>query len=308
MGSSRGGFDLEKILDFIKERDIQQLYVIGGDGTHRGAFRVHEGCLERGYNTAIAGIPKTIDNDIDYIDNSFGFQSAVEAAQVAIRSAKTEAVCNLPNGIGIVKLMGRSAGYIAAHSTMASSDVDLCLIPEVPVVLEGENGCLPHLMQRVKQQGYAVVVVAEGAGEEVLGTSTEVDASGNKKLPKIGEFMKKSIEDYFQKHGETATVKYIDPSYTVRSVPANAADSLYCMQLAQNAVHGAMAGYTGFSVGLCNNRMVFLPIPELVATSPRSMNPRGRTWERILALTRQPNTVPPVEEGNEPKRMTDSSK
>lgn len=115
-----------------------------------------------------------------------------------------------------------------------------CLVPEVPVVLDGEKGCLPHLMRRVKQQGYAVVVVAEGAGEEVLGTSTEVDASGNKKLPAIGEFMKKSIEEYFKKHGETATVKYIDPSYTVRTVPANAADSLYCMQLAQNAVHGAM--------------------------------------------------------------------
>ena len=292
LGSSRGGFDLDKILKFLRDRKVNQLYVIGGDGTHRGAFRIHEGCMERGMNVAVAGIPKTIDNDVDYIDHSFGFSSAVEAAQVAIRSAKTEAVCNLPNGIGIVKLMGRSAGFIAAHATMASSDIDLCLVPEVPTVLEGPNGCLPHLMRRVKQQGYAVVVVAEGAGEDVLGESAETDASGNKKLPAIGEFMKKAVEEYFSKFGEVATVKYIDPSYTVRSVPANAADSLYCMQLAQNAVHGAMAGYTGFSVGLCNNRMVWLPIPELVATSPRSMNPRGRTWERVLALTRQPNTVP----------------
>ena len=195
---------------------------------------------------------------VDYIDRSFGFESAVEAAQNAIRSAKTEAVCNLPNGVGIVKLMGRSSGFIAAHATMASSDVDLCLVPEVPVVLEGELGCLPHIMRRVKQQGYAVIVVAEGAGEEVLGTSTETDASGNKRLPPIGEFMKKAVEEYFKKNGETATVKYIDPSYMVRAVQANATDSLYCMQLGQNAVHGAMAGYTGFSVGLCNNRMVFL--------------------------------------------------
>lgn len=239
------------------------------------------------------GIPKTIDNDIDYLDRSFGFQSAVEAACAAIRVAKTEAVCNLPNGIGIVKLMGRSAGFIAAHATMASCDVDLCLVPEVPIQLDGENGCLPHLMQRVKHQGFAVIVVAEGAGEDVLGTSTETDASGNKKLPAIGEFMKKAVTDYFEKHGQTATVKYIDPSYTVRSVPANAADATYCMQLAQNAVHGAMAGYTGFSVGLVSNRTVYIPIPTLVATSPRSMNPHGRTWERVLGLTGQPNTVPP---------------
>lgn len=137
------------------------------------------------------------------------------------------------------------------------------------------------------------------AGEELLGESTEKDASGNKVLPKIGEFLKKAVEEYFVKHGEVATVKYIDPSYTIRSVPANAADSLYCMQLAQNAVHGAMAGYTGFSVGLCNNRMVWLPIPELCSTSPRSMSPRGRTWERVLSLTRQPNTVPPLQPGEE---------
>jgi 6-phosphofructokinase 1 len=248
-------------------------------------------------NVAVAGIPKTIDNDVDYIDRSFGFASAVEAAQTAIRCAKTEASCNLPNGIGIVKLMGRSAGFIAVHATLGSGDVDLCLVPEVATVLDGTDGCLPHLMRRVKQQGYAVVVVAEGAGEELLGTSAEVDASGNKRLPKIGDFMKTQIEDYYTEHGDVATVKYIDPSYMIRSVPANAADSLYCMQLAQNAVHGAMAGFTGFSIGLCNNKMVFLPIPELVSTSPRMMNPRGRTWERVLALTRQPNTVKPLQPG-----------
>jgi 6-phosphofructokinase 1 len=245
LGSSRGGFDLEKILDFLHDRKINQLYVIGGDGTHRGAFAIHEGCMKRGYNISVAGIPKTIDNDVDYIDHSFGFGSAVEAATLSIRSAKTEAVCNLPNGIGIVKLMGRSAGFIAAHATMASGDVDLCLVPEVPIVLEGEEGCLPHLLRRVQEQGYAVVVVAEGAGEDILGTSAATDASGNKILPKIGEYMKDVITKYFQVHtGEPATVKYIDPSYTVRSVPANASDSLYCMQLAQNAVHGKFMFWT----------------------------------------------------------------
>lgn len=290
LSSSRGGFDLDKIITFIQKMNIKQLYVIGGDGTHRGAYIIHEECMNRNLNVAVAGIPKTIDNDVDHIDRSFGFESAVEAAQDAIRCAKVEASCNLPNGIGIVKLMGRSAGFIAAHATLASGDVDLCLVPEVPTVLEGEIGCLPHLYKRVKSKGYAVIVVAEGAGEEILGTSTETDASGNKKLPAIGRFMKDAAEDYFKKMGETATVKYIDPSYMVRSVKANAADSFYCMQLGQNAVHGAMAGFTGFSVGLCKNKMVYLPIPNLVATSPRLMDKYGRTWERVLALTRQPNT------------------
>jgi 6-phosphofructokinase 1 len=303
LGSSRGGFDLDATIAFLVKHGVNQLFVIGGDGTHRGAFRIHEECMERGMNVAVCGIPKTIDNDIDHIDRSFGFSSAVEAAQQAIRTAKTEARCNMPNGIGVVKLMGRSAGFIAVHAVMGSGDVDLCLVPEVPIVLEGEKGFLPFLMQRVKEKGHAVVVVAEGAGEELLGESAELDKSGNKKLPPIGDFIKKKIEEYYERKSKdgAATVKYIDPSYIIRSVPANAVDSLYCMQLAQNAVHGVMAGYTGFSAGLCNNRMVLLPIPELVETSPRTMDPHGRTWERVISLTRQPNTAPPKKKGEKSK-------
>uniref|UniRef100_A0A6T9Y745 Phosphofructokinase domain-containing protein n=1 Tax=Asterionellopsis glacialis TaxID=33640 RepID=A0A6T9Y745_9STRA len=290
--SGRGGFDINKILEFIKEKDIQQLYVIGGDGTHRGAYAISQACQDENMNVGVAGIPKTIDNDVDYIDRSFGFVSAVEAAQAAIRTGKTEAMCNVPNGIGIIKLMGRSAGFLAAFAALGSGDVDLVLVPEVPIVLDGPDGILPFLRQRVKEQKYAVVVVAEGAGEELLGVSDQVDAGGNRELPKIGDLIKDEIGNYFDSFGEVATIKYIDPSYTVRSVAANGADSLYCMQLAQNAVHGAMAGITGFSTGLVGNCAVYLPIPQLVSTSPRSMSPYGRTWERILAMTGQPNTAP----------------
>ena len=291
LASSRGGFDLDKIIAFLQERDIQQLFIIGGDGTHRGAFAISQEVIKRGLNIAVAGIPKTIDNDVDLIDRSFGFQTSVEAAQAAIRSAKTEAKCNLPNGIGIVKLMGRSAGFIAAHATLASGDVDLCLVPEVPIELHGPNGYLEFLLSRVKKQGHAVVVVAEGAGEELLGESVEVDAGGNRKLPRIGEFLKSEVEKSFQANNLTATVKYIDPSYMIRSVPANASDSLYCMMLAQNAVHGTMAGYTAFTTGLVNNRVAYIPIPRLVSTSPRVMDPNGRTWERVRAMTRQPQVA-----------------
>ena len=289
--SSRGGFEEAKILEFLREKKIDQLYVIGGDGTHRAAYKISQACRENKLNVAVAGIPKTIDNDVDYIDRSFGFVSAVEAAQNSIRTAKTEAQCNMPNGIGIIKLMGRSAGFLAAYAALGSGDVDCVLVPEVDIVLEGPDGILPFIRQRVKEQKYAVVVVAEGAGEELLGESTMTDAGGNKKLPPIGEFIRCRIEEYFAKLNEECTVKYIDPSYMVRSVPANAADSLYCMALAQNAVHGAMAGYTGFTTGLVNNRMVYLPIPQVVSASPRSLNPFGQTWERVLAMTGQPNTA-----------------
>ncbi|CAM9190623.1 unnamed protein product [Pylaiella littoralis] len=290
LGSARGGFDLEKIIDFINNNEINQLYIIGGDGTHRGALRIATECMARNMNVAVAGVPKTIDNDVDIIDRSFGFMTSVEAAQHAIDSATTEARCNVPNGVGVVKLMGRSSGFIAAFATLASGDVDLCLVPESDIVLEGPKGCLPHVMARVKEKGYAVVVVAEGAGENLLGQTGEMDATGHKKHPPIGPFMQKCIEEYFTERGEVCTVKYIDPSYMIRSVAANSYDQIYCMQLAQNAVHGAMAGYTAFSVGMVNDRTVYLPISELVANSPRNVNPLGRTWENVLTVTRQPST------------------
>lgn len=215
----------------------------------------------------------------------------MEAAQAAIRTAKTEAMCNVPNGIGICKLMGRSAGFLAAFAALGSGDVDLVLVPEVPIVLEGPNGILPFLRRRIKEQKYAVVVVAEGAGEELLGVSEVVDAGGNRALPEIGPYLQKVTKEYFDRFDEEATIKYVDPSYQVRSVPANAADSLYCQQLAMDAVHGCMAGLTGFSVGVVNKAPVYIPIPQLVATSPRSMNPNGSSWQRILAMTGQPNTA-----------------
>lgn len=218
LASARGGFDKDIILDFLLKNGINQVYIIGGDGTHRGANALAEECIVRNLNIAVIGIPKTIDNDVDLIDRSFGFTTSVEAAQAAIMSAKCEARCNMPNGIGIVKLMGRSAGFIAAHATLASGDVDLCLVPEVDIQLDGENGCLPYLFKRVSEQGHAVVVVAEGAGEDLLGKSAEVDKGGNRKLPPIGEFLKKQIVDYFGSKGAEATVKYIDPSYMIRYV------------------------------------------------------------------------------------------
>ncbi|CAM9610331.1 unnamed protein product, partial [Hapterophycus canaliculatus] len=214
--SARGGFDLEKIIDFINENKINQLYIIGGDGTHRGAVRIATECMARDMDVAVAGVPKTIDNDVDIIDRSFGFLTSVEAAQLAVESATTEARCAIPNGVGVVKLMGRSSGFIAAFATLASGDVDLCLVPESNIVLEGPKGCLPHVMKRVKEKGYAVVVVAEGAGEELLGQTGEMDATGHKKHPPIGPFMQKQIDKYFTDRGEVCNVKYIDPSYMIR--------------------------------------------------------------------------------------------
>lgn len=308
LGSSRGGFDLDQTLHFCKRHRISQLYIIGGDGTHRAANIVGLAAMQQRLRLTVAGIPKTIDNDLDIIDRSFGFDSAVEAAQDAVRSASTEAMCNLPNGIGIVKLMGRHAGFIAAHATLASGDVDLCLVPEVPIELEGTYGVLPHLERVLKVKGRAVVIVAEGAGEELCAAATTVDAGGNKALPEIGPFIKARINEHFKAIGVPVSVKYVDPSYMIRSVPANASDSLLCMLLAQGAVHGSMAGHTCFTTGVVNNRTVYLPIPALVDYSPRGLKRGGRTWERIISVTGQPNRPEDGSRSSSPAQQRNSTR
>ena len=233
------------------------MYVVGGDGTMRGAQKLHAAVMRRfdageiSTPLSVACVPKTIDNDIARIDRSFGFSTAVEEALRAIRSAKTEASC-APQGIGIVKLMGRHAGFITVEASLASGDVDLILVPEVPVEIDGPRSCLDHVCRVVDTKGHAVVVVAEGAGEEILGKSAAVDAGGNRKLPPVGAWLKDQVEArYAETHpGQPgATCKYIDPSYIIRSVPANASDSVLCLLLSQQTVHGVMAGCTGFCTG-----------------------------------------------------------
>jgi len=295
LGSERGGHDTDVILRFCKNRRINQLYIIGGDGTHRGAHAIATKAIELKLPIAVAAVPKTIDNDVDIIDRSFGFDTSFAEAQRAIQSAKIEAA-GAPNGLGIVKVMGRYAGFIAAHATLASGDVDLCLIPEVPLALEGPASFLAHVATTIKSRGHAVVVVAEGAGEKELdaeilakGGNIEKDAGGNRKLPPIGPWLQNKLSTYLTTIGLKPSIKFIDPSYMIRSVPANAADAVLCTLLAQNAVHGAMAGFTAFSTGLVANRLVYLPITAITANSPRRLNPRGRTYERLLQLTRQPD-------------------
>ncbi|KAH7557339.1 hypothetical protein JRO89_XS11G0124100 [Xanthoceras sorbifolium] len=262
--TSRGGHDTNKIVDNIQDRGINQVYIIGGDGTQKGAALVYKEVEKRGLPIAVAGIPKTIDNDIAVIDKSFGFDTAVEEAQRAINAAHVEAE-SVENGVGIVKLMGRYSGFIAMYATLASRDVDCCLIPESPFYLEGRGGLFEFIQQRLKENGHMVIVVAEGAGQEYVAQNMtgvdEKDASGNRLLLDIGLWLTQKIKDHFTKvHNVTINMKYIDPTYMIRAIPSNASDNIYCTLLAHSAVHGAMAGYTGFTVGPVNSRHAYIPI------------------------------------------------
>ncbi|XP_024377287.1 ATP-dependent 6-phosphofructokinase 6 isoform X2 [Physcomitrium patens] len=291
--SSRGGHDTHKIVDSIQDRGFDQVYIIGGDGTQKGANAIHEECKRRGLKVAVAGIPKTIDNDLDVIDKSFGFDTAVEEAQRAINAAHVEAE-SIHNGIGVVKLMGRYSGYIAMHATLASRDVDLCLIPEVPFYLHGPGGLIEFVHHRLRENGHMVIVVAEGAGQELMaetmGSLDKMnDASGNKLLLDVGLWLCNHLKEHFLKaFREPLNLKYIDPTYMIRAIPSNASDNVYCTLLAHSAIHGAMAGYCGFTVGPVNVRHCYIPIARVVATS-RRVNVADRMWARLMSSTNQPN-------------------
>jgi 6-phosphofructokinase 1 len=286
LGSSRGPQEVSEMADTLEQMNIGLLFTIGGDGTLRGAQAVAEEVGRRALKIGVIGIPKTIDNDISYIQQSFGFETAVSEATEAIYSAHAEAE-GARNGIGLVKLMGRHSGFIAAYATLANSDVNFCLVPEVPFSLDG---FLQALKKRLEGRRHAVVVAAEGAGQDLLQARAERDASGNLKLGDIGIFLRDRINDYFKKTGMEASLKYIDPSYTIRSMPANPHDSAFSLILGHNAVHAGMAGRTKMVVG--NWRGEFTHVPIAAAVSQRKqIDPRGKLWTGVISTTGQPREM-----------------
>jgi 6-phosphofructokinase 1 len=286
LGTSRGPQNVNRMVDRLRELEVDILFVIGGDGTQRGGQAIWQEARSRNYKLAVVGIPKTIDNDMIYMDKSFGYETAVAAAVEAINGAHTEARSSR-HGVGLVKLMGRHSGFIASSSAIASGEVNCVLIPEVPFALEGPRGFLEFLYQRVVTRGHAVVTVAEGAGQDLLEAPLGTDASGNKRLGDIGLFLRGKIEAYFRERNTELNLKYIDPSYLVRSVPAFTNDRIYCLRLGQAAVHAGMAGKTGVVVARWHSAYVHIPIPA-VTSARRTVDPTKDIWLSVLEATGQP--------------------
>ena len=287
LGTSRGAQDSEVMVDRLVELGIDILFVIGGDGSIRGAGQLAAVARDRGLPIGIIGIPKTIDNDIPFIGQSFGFQTAFTVAAQSIAAAQVEAQSAI-NGVGLVKLMGRHAGFIACYAALANHHADFVLIPEVPFALDGESGFLAALERRVADRGSAVVVVAEGVGQELMSDEqTGTDASGNRKLDDIGRFLEAAIVEHYSSINRELTLKYLKPGYSIRSVPAKAHDSVYCVRLAQAAAHAGMAGRTDMVVGRRHNRFVHVPI-DIVVSHRNEVAPDGDLWLSVMESTAQP--------------------
>jgi len=291
LSSSRGRQDISEMINALERMNINLLFCVGGDGTMRATECITAEITRRGLNIGVIGIPKTIDNDLNLIQKTFGFDTAISESVKAIQCAHVEAR-GAPNGIGLVKIMGRQSGHIAAGAALAQNDVNFVLIPEVPFHLDGNKGFLKAVELRLRERSHCVILVAEGAGQEHLlreGQPMETDASGNPRLLDIGVFLKASMEEYFKKIDMEVNLKYIDPSYMIRSVPANASDSMYCGALGQYAVHAGMAGKTGMLVGLMNDEYVHIPL-KLIRSGNR-VDPGGNIWMRVLEATGQPPSM-----------------
>ncbi|WP_038170770.1 ATP-dependent 6-phosphofructokinase [Verrucomicrobium sp. BvORR106] len=287
LGSSRGHQNIGDMVDTLEDMKVDILYVIGGDGSLRGASAITQEIERRGLKKAVVGIPKTIDNDIMYLDKSFGFDTAFAEAVQAVKCAYTEST-GAVNGVGLVKLMGRDSGFIACFAALAGSNVDFVLIPEVNFELEGPKGLLEMLRYRLVKRGSAVIVVSEGAGQYLMDRdASATDASGNQRYGDIGLYLKDTINAFFKSRRMEVNLKYIDPSYIVRSVPANAQDNVYCSRLAQGAVHAAMAGKTNMLVGCWHGAFVHLPL-DLVTGGRRKVDPTRELWHSVLESTGQP--------------------
>lgn len=284
LGSSRGPVDIARAVENLIAHEVNILFTVGGDGTQRGANDLYQEARRRGHALSVIGVPKTIDNDVGFVSRTFGFFSAVEEAARVLDCAHTEAR-SVPGGIGLVKLMGRHAGFVTAGAVVASQDVNFALIPEVPFKVDV---FLSTLKERMLAKSHAVIAVAEGAGQDLLRADPDAcDASGNVKLKDIGSFLREKIEGFFKGEGIPVVIRYFDPSYQVRSRPANCEDALLCDLFARNAVHAAMAGKTGVVIGFLHERFIHVPI-ELLATHTKRLDPASGWWRSVLATTGQP--------------------
>jgi 6-phosphofructokinase 1 len=287
LGSSRGPQPPAVMADFLQSREIDILFCVGGDGTQRGAFALDKELRNRNSSISVIGIPKTIDNDIPFVSQSFGYATALEKAAEVIRGAHVEARDAI-NGIGLVKVMGRHSGSIAAGASLVSQEVDFTLVPEIPFPMNGSRGFLAALENRLRERGHAVVVVAEGAGQHLFDAlQQDQDASGNQLHHDIGRYMQAQIKAFFRDQNFPVTLKYLDPSYFIRSVPANMFDRVLCNQMGRLAVHAAMAGKTGMMIGYQHGCFVNVPIPVVVRQA-KTIDVRGDLWRAVLESTHQP--------------------
>ena len=288
LSSSRGPQEIGEMVDYLANRQIDILLCVGGDGTQKGTHAIAEEIARRQLPISVVGVPKTIDNDIRYVRQTFGYFSAIESARAILDGAHCESK-GAPNGIGLVKLMGRDSGFIAAGAAVASQEVNFVLVPEIPIHLDGPKGFLASLHRRMVDRHHAVIVVAEGAGQDLLDRENGTDKSGNRKKADIGVFLRDRIAAYFKEKGTEANLKYIDPSYIIRSVPANSQDARLCDGYARNAVHAAMAGKTDLIIGDWYSVYVHVPIPLAVA-GRKKIDPESELWHAVIAATGQPQT------------------
>ena len=254
LGSSRtnpfkieGG--VEKIQTNLAELGIDALVAIGGEDTLGVATKL----ADLGVN--VVGVPKTIDNDLNATDFTFGFDTAVNIAMEAIDRLHTTAESH--HRVLVVEVMGRHAGWIALHAGIAGG-ANVVLIPEQPFDIE--KVCA-HVEERFKSQYSPIIVVSEGAmpvdGGDMTLVSGEKDAFGHVRLGGIGDRLAKEIEDRTGKESRAVVLGHVQ-----RGGTPTAFDRWLATRFGLHAIAAVSEGDFGTMMALRGTDIVRVPLIE----------------------------------------------
>jgi 6-phosphofructokinase 1 len=313
--------DLDQVAENLANRHFDILYVIGGDGSMRAAHATWKRSRDNGKSLSVIGVPKTMDNDILWVWQSFGFLSAVEKAREALQQLHTEATSN-PR-LCVVQLFGSDSGFVVSHAALASGVCDAALIPEVPFTMKKlADYITERLSKRFRpgaggQSPYGMIVMAETAvpqdAEDYL-SDPEVDLDENEKAA-IQAFVSKGCRVHGQTPDELRTggLKVVsrvlqkriremkvddaywadfrvftnEPRHLLRAIPPSASDVAFGQRLGVLAVDNAMAGYTDFMISQWMTEYVLVPL-DLVVLGRKRVPPNGIFWKSVVASTGQP--------------------
>ena len=247
--------DLARVIENYKKMKLDALIAIGGEDTLGVANKLSK----EGKGINVVGVPKTIDNDLNATDVTFGFDTAVNIATEAIDRLHTTAESH--HRIMVVEVMGRHAGWIAIHSGIAAG-ADVILIPELKMDLE--EICASLKRRHAKGKGFSIVVVAEGATfkeGQVITQEEKLDSFGHVRLGGIGERLAAEIESRTGFETRVTVLGHIQ-----RGGTPSAFDRVLATRFGVKAMELVLNKKFGYMASLKGTEIVEVPIKEAVGT------------------------------------------
>lgn len=259
-----------KALKQIKSWGLDAIVAIGGDGT----MHICKGLIDLGVN--IVGVPKTIDNDIAGTDLTFGFDSAVYVATVAVDRLHTTASSH--HRVMVVEVMGRYAGWIGLHAGLAGG-ADVILIPEIPFEWDAVFRKVVDRSTRGKR--FSIVCVAEGAaptGGKMVVKAMDRRRTDAKRLGGVGELVTQRISDETDLESRATVLGHLQ-----RGGSPTPFDRVLATRFGAKACELVMAEEYGVMAALRGGDIVSIPITEAIA-HPKLVSPESQIVRAATAV------------------------